>query len=128
MPFTRKSVIITGAAGNLGSALARLLALRGARVIAVDASDDGLNHLSLSGSGHLMLPRQDLADPSACKRIVERALKEAGAKVTLISIKPGTIAGKKGAAVARLRPHPVSERRTVRALRPRARVGRSSLH
>lgn len=91
MPLTGRSAIVTGAAGNLGSALARLLASRGARIIAVDAAQDGLNRLSLSGSGHLMLPGQDLGDPSACSRIVERALAQAG-KIDLLACTVGGFA------------------------------------
>jgi NAD(P)-dependent dehydrogenase (short-subunit alcohol dehydrogenase family) len=91
MPSTGKCAVVTGAAGNLGSALARLLASRGARVIAVDAAHDGLKRLSLSGSGHLMLPDQDLTDPSACNRIVEHALKEAG-RIDLLACTVGGFA------------------------------------
>jgi len=88
MPFTGKCAIVTGAAGNLGGAVARLLASRGARVVAVDVSQDALNHLSLSGSAHLVLAGHDLADVSACNRIVERALKEVG-KIDLLACTVG---------------------------------------
>ena len=37
MIFSNKTFIVTGAAGNVGSALAHLLASRGARVAAVDS-------------------------------------------------------------------------------------------
>ena len=40
--FTGKVIIVTGAAGNVGSALAVLLASRGARVAAVDTARDRL--------------------------------------------------------------------------------------
>ena len=39
--FTGKVIIVTGAAGNVGSALAVLLASRGARIAAVDTSRTG---------------------------------------------------------------------------------------
>jgi NAD(P)-dependent dehydrogenase (short-subunit alcohol dehydrogenase family) len=91
VPFTGKAAIVTGAAGNLGSALARLLASRGARVVAVDASADALNRLSLSGGGHVLLPGHDLADPAACSRIADRALKEAG-RIDLLACTVGGFA------------------------------------
>ncbi len=72
--FTGKVIIVTGAAGNVGSALATLLASRGARVAAVDTARDRLEALtaSLSGDGHLALPDCDLTDPAAANALVAR--------------------------------------------------------
>jgi NAD(P)-dependent dehydrogenase (short-subunit alcohol dehydrogenase family) len=65
-------IIVTGAAGNVGSALATLLASRGARIAAVDTAKDRLEAVTagLSGSGHLALPNYDLADFAAAAALV----------------------------------------------------------
>jgi NAD(P)-dependent dehydrogenase (short-subunit alcohol dehydrogenase family) len=70
--FTGKVIIVTGAAGNVGSALAVLLASRGARIAAVDTARDRLEAVtaSLSGEGHLALADYDLADPAAVDALV----------------------------------------------------------
>lgn len=47
MRFTGKVLMITGAAGGLGTATARLFAAEGASLIAVDRDSDGLNRLSI---------------------------------------------------------------------------------
>jgi NAD(P)-dependent dehydrogenase (short-subunit alcohol dehydrogenase family) len=72
--FTGKVIIVTGAAGNVGSALAVLLASRGARIAAVDTARDRLEAVvaSLSGSGHLALPDHDLTDPASASDLVAR--------------------------------------------------------
>lgn len=70
--FTGKVIIVTGAAGNVGSALAALLASRGARVAAVDTMRDRLQTVTagLSGEGHLALSDYDLTDPVATTELV----------------------------------------------------------
>lgn len=56
-------VIVTGAAGGIGSEVARAFAHAGARVAAVDLDADGLRPIvaGLAGSGHLAIPA-DLVD------------------------------------------------------------------
>jgi NAD(P)-dependent dehydrogenase (short-subunit alcohol dehydrogenase family) len=79
--FTGKVIIVTGAAGNVGSAVARLLASRGARVAAVDTLaaplavvmgtlDQPDRHLALSGV--------DLTDPAAADAVVARTIEALG--------------------------------------------------
>ena len=70
--LTGQVIIVTGAAGNVGSALATLLASRGARIAAVDTAKDRLEAVTagLSGSGHLALPSYDLADFAATAALV----------------------------------------------------------
>jgi 3(or 17)beta-hydroxysteroid dehydrogenase len=65
--FANKVIIVTGAAGNVGSALARLLASRSARVVLVDTVEDRLAVVarSLEGSGHLALSEYDLTNAAA---------------------------------------------------------------
>ena len=81
MPFTDKAIIVTGAAGNVGSAVIRLLAGRGARVAAVDAVKEPLDALVAAlpnASHHLALSGYDLMDPAACAAIAERVGRERG--------------------------------------------------
>jgi NAD(P)-dependent dehydrogenase (short-subunit alcohol dehydrogenase family) len=72
--FTDKVIIVTGAAGNVGRAVAQLLAERGARVAAVDTQRAPLEAVvgSLAGNAgrHLALPGVDLTDPAACGTLV----------------------------------------------------------
>ena len=70
--FTGNVIIVTGAAGNVGSALAALLASRGARIAAVDTAKDRLEAVTagLSGGGHLALADYDLTDPAAANALV----------------------------------------------------------
>jgi NAD(P)-dependent dehydrogenase (short-subunit alcohol dehydrogenase family) len=78
--FTGKVIIVTGAAGNVGAALAALLASRGAHIAAVDTARDRLEAVtaSLAGSGHLALPEHDLTDPVAANALVARVQEVCG--------------------------------------------------
>ena len=78
--FSGKTIIVTGAAGNVGSALASLLASRGARVAAVDTVADRLNAVvrQLPGTGHLALSRYDLTDWSATQALVNEVTATSG--------------------------------------------------
>jgi NAD(P)-dependent dehydrogenase (short-subunit alcohol dehydrogenase family) len=78
--FTGKVIIVTGAAGNVGSALAALLASRGARVAAVDTAGDRLQAVTagLQGTGHLALSDYDLTDPAATDALVAKVLETCG--------------------------------------------------
>ena len=70
--LTGQVFVVTGAAGNVGSALAVLLASRGARIAAVDTAKDRVEAVTagLSGSGHLALSRYDLTDSGAAAALV----------------------------------------------------------
>jgi NAD(P)-dependent dehydrogenase (short-subunit alcohol dehydrogenase family) len=72
--FTDKIIVVTGAAGNVGSALATLLASQGARVVGVDTVKDRLEAVvgSLQGSGHLALSDHDLTDFAASEALIAR--------------------------------------------------------
>ena len=78
--FSGKVLIVTGAAGNVGSALATLLASRGARIAAVDTLRDRLEAVvaGLSGSGHLVLADHDLTDPDAANALVAKVQQTCG--------------------------------------------------
>jgi NAD(P)-dependent dehydrogenase (short-subunit alcohol dehydrogenase family) len=72
--FTDKVVIVTGAAGNVGAALAAVLAARGARVVAVDMVKDRLNTVTagLPGTGHLALSGFDLTDFASTQALIAK--------------------------------------------------------
>jgi NAD(P)-dependent dehydrogenase (short-subunit alcohol dehydrogenase family) len=78
--FTGKVVIVTGGSGNVGSALAALLALRGARIVVVDTARDRLRAVaeSLPGAGHLAFSDFDLTDPAAASALVGEVRRTCG--------------------------------------------------
>ncbi len=78
--FAGKVIIVTGAAGNVGSALAAILASRGARIIAVDTVKDRLETVvaGLPGTGHLALSAYNLMDPAATEALVAHVIATTG--------------------------------------------------
>jgi NAD(P)-dependent dehydrogenase (short-subunit alcohol dehydrogenase family) len=79
--FTDKVVIVTGAAGNVGSAVTRLLASRRAKVAAVDTLGPPLTALLQTlenPSRHLPIPEVDLTDPAACENLVAKVVQVLG--------------------------------------------------
>jgi NAD(P)-dependent dehydrogenase (short-subunit alcohol dehydrogenase family) len=78
--FTGKVFIVTGAAGNVGRAVAQLLAERGARVAAVDYVQQALQAAvaALPGGPHLALPGVDLTDEAACAALVAQVQSACG--------------------------------------------------
>lgn len=71
MEFTGKSVIITGAGKGIGRATARLLAARGADVVAISRTAADLDSLS-AGTGSRGIAA-DLSDPSAAREAMAQA-------------------------------------------------------
>ena len=78
--FANKVIMVTGAAGNVGSALSKLLASRSARVVLVDTVRDRLAATadSLEGSGHHTFSEYDLTDPAAAEALVAKVQSECG--------------------------------------------------
>jgi NAD(P)-dependent dehydrogenase (short-subunit alcohol dehydrogenase family) len=73
-----KVVIVTGAAGNVGVALTRLLAARNVRVAALDRSVEELaSRLGPQGNG-LHLPVGDLSDPVQARAAIDTAAQQLG--------------------------------------------------
>ncbi len=78
---TAQVVLVTGAAGNLGRAVAALLAAEGAALVAIDRAAGPLEAMvaALPGEGrHLALPGVDLGDPAACAAAVAQAMARFG--------------------------------------------------
>jgi len=78
--FANKVIIVTGAAGNVGSALAKLLASRSARVVLVDTVRDRLAAVadSLDGSGHLAFSEYDLTSSAAAEALLAKVQSTCG--------------------------------------------------
>lgn len=74
-----KGVIVTGAAGGIGKAVAEAFAIAGAKVMAVDLDQSKLDDVvgGLEGAGHLGVVA-DLRDLSAHQALVDRARSELG--------------------------------------------------
>jgi NAD(P)-dependent dehydrogenase (short-subunit alcohol dehydrogenase family) len=70
-------VIVTGAGGNAGSAATRLLAARGATIVAVDRTARTLVG-ALPGGPHLAEAGVDLTDAQECKALADRVLAATG--------------------------------------------------
>lgn len=66
-----RTVVITGAAGGIGAAVARMAAERGARLVLVDPNEKGLNELvrTLPGDNHVVAPSY-LDSPQACAEVL----------------------------------------------------------
>ena len=76
-----KVVVITGAAGGIGSAAARLLAAEGARIVLTDIKKDELEALSreLAAAGTRTLVHvHDVRDPESWKALTDRVEAELG--------------------------------------------------
>lgn len=88
MKISGSTILITGASGGIGGAIARQLAERGASLILVNRAGEKLQALAaqLSASGGKALPLVgDLALPGEPARVVEDAIEQAGAIDILIN-------------------------------------------
>ena len=90
-----RGVIVTGAAGGIGAAVARAFAAAGARVLAVDLDQDAVDRLvgEFDGAGHAAIGI-DLRGADAPDEVIERARREVGGVYGLVNL----------AAVLRRRP------------------------
>jgi NAD(P)-dependent dehydrogenase (short-subunit alcohol dehydrogenase family) len=81
MLLTDRVVVVTGAGGNLGTAIMGSLSTAGARIVATDHSDTALarSRATLEAPDrHLFLPGIDLADETTCSALIARALERYG--------------------------------------------------
>jgi NAD(P)-dependent dehydrogenase (short-subunit alcohol dehydrogenase family) len=76
----KEVVIVTGAGGNLGAAVVRLLAERGWRIVAMERTEAALARVvdGLDPARVLAEPGVDLGDPDACAGLVRRAVERFG--------------------------------------------------
>lgn len=95
--FTDRVVIVTGAAGSLGSAVARAFRAAGASLVLVDHSSDRLRDMfpELSGSSdHLFAAPVDMTDEDAVQRMVAGTLEQFGHIDVLVNTVGGWRGGK----------------------------------
>jgi NAD(P)-dependent dehydrogenase (short-subunit alcohol dehydrogenase family) len=87
MRFKGKNVLVTGAAGNLGKAVAAGFAAEGAALVLFDIDDKTLRAAYPSGN-HLLVP-VNLLDPASVAAAVDVALKKVGRIDVLANIAGG---------------------------------------
>ena len=95
--FAHRVVMITGAAGNLGQAVARAFQAAGARLVLVDRRPDRLQRLfpELAASpDHFLATSVDLTDQVAVKGLVDEALSRFGRIDALANTAGGWRGGK----------------------------------
>ena len=94
--FSERVVMVTGAAGNLGSAVANAFEQAGATLILVDRAQDRLPHLfpHLDASQHFLATSVDLTDASAVQDVTAQALERLGRIDVLANVAGGFRAGK----------------------------------
>ena len=73
-----KVAVITGAAGSIGTAIARLLSRQGARLVLADLELDRLQALAATLGGEAVLCRADFARVSDCRMAIEKAVENFG--------------------------------------------------
>lgn len=90
-----KVIVVTGAAGNLGQAVAQALGRAGARAALLDRSQARIDALPLdAGAGMLRLGDVDLTDDSSVTRALDRAAAHFGYLDGLVNTAGGFAGGK----------------------------------
>jgi NAD(P)-dependent dehydrogenase (short-subunit alcohol dehydrogenase family) len=89
MEFKDRTVLITGAAGNLGRAVASAFGERGANLVLVDLKQEALaKACGAPGEGRLLAPT-NLLDQAAVNATVQRALERFGRIDVLVNLAGG---------------------------------------
>jgi NAD(P)-dependent dehydrogenase (short-subunit alcohol dehydrogenase family) len=94
--FSGQVVVVTGAAGNLGSAVARAFEAAGARLVLVDRAPDRLPSLfpdCVDLPDHYLATSVDLTDAGAVEAMVEEAVTRFGRIDVLVNTAGGFRAG-----------------------------------
>jgi NAD(P)-dependent dehydrogenase (short-subunit alcohol dehydrogenase family) len=95
MIFKGQTVLITGAAGNLGRAVAAAFAEAGANLVLIDLKDDALKSVATKGASGVLAQRADLADPASIAAAVDAAIKRFGRIDALCNLAGGFQMGEK---------------------------------
>ena len=74
MSFAGQTVMITGAAGNLGQAVAAAFAAQGAKLALLDLNDAALAKVPTAGAGEVLRQRVDLSDPASIAAATKAAI------------------------------------------------------
>ena len=89
MNFTNQCVVITGASGNLGSAVARAFVDRGANVVLVDRSREHMEHAGFTDDARHLISVTDLLDQTQVNAMVQAAVAKFGGIHVLCNIAGG---------------------------------------
>ncbi len=84
-----KRVVITGAAGALGRAVAHAFATGGARLALVDRAAEPKEYPEASGSQYFFMGAVDLADPAQAKRTLDSIAARLGGIDVLVNVAGG---------------------------------------
>jgi NAD(P)-dependent dehydrogenase (short-subunit alcohol dehydrogenase family) len=90
--LTDRVVIVTGAAGNLGTAVARTFRAAGAKLVLVDRDPDRLSRLFpdlVRSPDHYLTAPVDLTDEAAVKAMVDQTLSRFGRIDVLVNVAGG---------------------------------------
>lgn len=79
MRFQNKIVIVTGAAGGIGSAIARRFASEGAKVVITDVDSEGAEAATREIGGTTRALASDISSPEGCRAIIENVMATEGA-------------------------------------------------
>ncbi len=94
MAMTDDCVIVTGAAGNLGSVVARMLAMRGAQVVCVDRSERAFDMAGIDPARVMWISGADLSEKSAMDQVVAGAQARFGRVTGLVNTVGGFATGR----------------------------------
>ena len=89
MSGTTQRVVITGAAGVLGAAVARAFLTAGAKVALMDRAAASHDPLKDAADAHVFLEGVDLTDPAEARRAMEAAASKLGGIDVLVNIAGG---------------------------------------
>ena len=89
MSQVAKRVVITGAAGALGTAVAHAFAASGAQLALIDRAADSKELLKTFGPPHFFLGGIDLADPARAQSAIDTAATRMGGVDVLVNVAGG---------------------------------------
>lgn len=89
MNFTNQCVVITGASGNLGNAVARAFVAHGANVVLVDRSREHMEHAGFTDDARHLISVTDLLDQAQVNAMVQAAVAKFGGIHVLCNIAGG---------------------------------------
>jgi NAD(P)-dependent dehydrogenase (short-subunit alcohol dehydrogenase family) len=94
MPLRGECIIVTGAAGNLGSAVAQILARRGARVVCADRTEHAFAIDGIDPDGVMWTAGHDLSDRGEMESVVNTATARFGVVTGLVNTIGGFATGR----------------------------------